>query len=84
MKNGDGKELHCDEVRITDAELMQKVAKRIKLFRESKNISQAVFYYETKMHIGRIETGSQNLTLSTINSICNCLGVKVSDLFAGL
>lgn len=61
--------------------LLSEVAQRIKQLREEKGISQEVFYIDTDIHIGRIESGKSNITISTLAAICNYLDITLSDFF---
>lgn len=61
--------------------LLSEVAQRIKQLREEKGISQEVFYIDTDIHIGRIESGKSNITISTLAAICNYLNITLSDFF---
>jgi transcriptional regulator with XRE-family HTH domain len=62
-----------------DEILLKKVALRIKELRESKDITQEVFYNDTDIHIGRIELGNQNISISTLSQICKYLDVTLED-----
>jgi len=62
-------------------ELLLKIAKRIKQLREEKDISQDMFYIETDIHIARIETGKLNITVSTLQDICNYFEISLSEFF---
>jgi len=62
-------------------ELLFKIAQRIKQLREEKDISQDMFYIETDIHIARIETGKLNITVSTLQDICDYFGISLSDFF---
>ena len=62
-------------------ELLLKIAKKIKQLRENKGISQEMFYIDTDIHIARIETGKLNITISTLQAICDYFGVSLSDFF---
>ncbi len=65
-------------------ELINKVAKRIKQLREEKGISQDTFYIDTDIHIGRIEAGNSNITISTLNDICQYFDISLSKFFDGI
>jgi transcriptional regulator with XRE-family HTH domain len=65
-------------------DLLLKIAKRIKQLRDEKNISQEVFYIDTDIHIARIETAKNNLTISTLNDICNYFDISLVDFFSGI
>jgi Predicted transcriptional regulator with C-terminal CBS domains len=62
-------------------ELLLKIVQRIKQLREEKNISQDMFYIETDIHIARIETGKLNITVSTLQDICEYFGISLRDFF---
>jgi len=59
--------------------LLSKIAKKIKQLREEKNVSQEMFYIDTDIHIARIETGKQNVTISTLQAICEYFEISLSD-----
>jgi len=62
-------------------ELLDKIAKRIKQLREEKGISQDTFYIDTDIHIARIELGKVNITISTLQDICDYFEISISDFF---
>jgi len=62
-------------------ELLDKIAKRIKQLREEKGISQDTFYIDTDIHIARIEVGKVNITVSTLQDICDYFEIGLSDFF---
>ena len=61
--------------------LVSKIASRIKQLREEKGISQDSFFIDTEIHIARIESGSSNITVSTLSAICDYFGISLSDFF---
>ena len=61
--------------------LVSKIANRIKQLREEKGISQDSFFIDTDIHIARIESGSSNVTVSTLSAICDYFGITLSDFF---
>jgi transcriptional regulator with XRE-family HTH domain len=61
--------------------LLLKIAQRIKQLREEKSISQEVFYIDTDIHIARIETGKLNITVSTLQAICDYFEISLLDFF---
>jgi DNA-binding Xre family transcriptional regulator len=65
-------------------DLLFGIAQRIKQLREEKNISQEVFYIDTDIHIARIETGKLNITVSTLQAICEYFEISLSDFFKGM
>jgi transcriptional regulator with XRE-family HTH domain len=62
-------------------ELLNKIAKRIKQLREEKCVSQDTFYIDTDIHIARIELGKINITVSTLQDICNYFEISLSEFF---
>ncbi len=61
--------------------LLEQIAKRVRELREEKKITQEVFYFDTNIHIGRIETAKVNITISTLDSICSYLQTDLSSFF---
>jgi transcriptional regulator with XRE-family HTH domain len=66
---------------LNDNQLINKVAKKIKTVREERKISQQAFYDETNIHIGRIESGKINISISTLGAICNHFGLSLKEFF---
>jgi hypothetical protein len=67
-----------------NTELLPKIAQRIKHLREERNISQEVFYIDTYIHIARIETAKINITISTLNDICDYFSISLAYFFSGI
>jgi len=65
-------------------ELITKIVKRIKQLREEKGVSQETFYIDTDIHIARVETGKINITVSTLQDICDYFGISLVDFFDGI
>ena len=60
------------------------MSRKLKAIREGKRISQDVVYHDTGIHIGRIESGSANITLSTLDSLCTYLDTDLAIFFSEL
>ena len=69
-------------VQKKDDILLAKIAKRIKFLREERKITQEIFYNDTNIHIGRIEGGKINLSISTLSLICNYLEITLQEFFS--
>ncbi len=61
--------------------LLHKIVVCIKQIRKSKNITLEVFYFDTGIHLARIEQGEQNITVSTLASICDYFSISLSEFF---
>jgi transcriptional regulator with XRE-family HTH domain len=66
---------------IRNQVLLDKVAKKVKAIRESHGITQEDFYNDTNIHIGRVETGRANISLSTLEAICKHFKISLADFF---
>jgi transcriptional regulator with XRE-family HTH domain len=64
--------------------LLKKIASRIKLLREKTGITQEQFYTDTGIHLGRIETGNMNVSISTLDLIAKYFGVTLEEFFKGI
>jgi len=63
------------------------VAKRIKAIRKEKGISQdrlAEMAGLTRVHLYRLESGKQSMTLRTLKIIADTLDVRVKDLIGDM
>jgi len=69
---------------IRNNELIKKIALKIKALREEKGISQEDMYNDTDIHIGRIESARVNITVSTLDRICQYFGVSLGEFFKKL
>jgi transcriptional regulator with XRE-family HTH domain len=67
-----------------NTELLLKIAQRIKQLRDERSISQDMFYVDTDIHIARIETAKINITVSTLQDICNYFNISLLDFFLGM
>jgi len=61
--------------------LLRKMAMEIKRLRSGKQMTQDAFYYDTNVHIARIETGKVNPSISTIKVICDYFGISMVEFF---
>lgn len=61
--------------------LLQTIGNTFKRIREEKGLTQEQVYNDTGVHIGRIETATNNLSISTVYQICQYYEVTLADLF---
>lgn len=62
--------------------LLIKAAKRIKNLREAHGVTQEEFYNDTGINIGRIERGVNDLTICTLERICEYFKITFIDFFS--
>ena len=64
--------------------LMNEVAKKLKALRNEKKLKQAEVYRQTKIHIGRIESGNSNITMSSLSELYKFYQISFEDFFKGI
>ena len=69
---------------IRNQALLNKIAKRVKTLRESAEITQEQFFFDTGIHLGRIENATTNLTVSTLEAVCKYFGLTLQEFFKGM
>ena len=65
-----------------DQELLDKIAARLKSLREEKGLSQENVYNELDVHIGRIEVGKVNVSVSTLSKLCQYFDITLTEFFS--
>jgi len=63
-------------------ELLRNVSRRIKNLRKIKGISQEIFWADTGINIGRIESCKSNFSVTTLENICNYFEISLADFFS--
>jgi transcriptional regulator with XRE-family HTH domain len=66
---------------LQNTELSQRIVSCIKEIRRTKNITLEVFYFDTGIHLARIEQGKQNITVATLSKICDYFEISLSAFF---
>jgi transcriptional regulator with XRE-family HTH domain len=66
---------------IKNKKLLKKTALRIKELRETKGVTQEVFYNDTGINIGRIERAVSDISLSTLEKVCTYFDITIKDFF---
>ncbi len=66
---------------LQNTELSQRMVFCIKQIRKTKNITLEAFYFDTGIHLARIEQGKQNITIATLSRICDYFEMSLSDFF---
>jgi predicted transcriptional regulator len=67
---------------IRDDKLLLKMALVLKDLRHDMGVSQEEVYNDTNIHIGRIEAGALNPTVSTLSALLRYFNIKMSDFFS--
>lgn len=61
--------------------LLVKIAIVLKELRNEAGLTQLEVYYDTSIHIGRIETFKLNLSITTLETLCIYYGISLPDFF---
>lgn len=69
---------------LRNDKLIQKISTQLKLLRERKGLSQEDVYNDTGIHISRIETSKINITVSTLDALCEYFEISLSCFFEDL
>lgn len=64
--------------------LLNAIILTIKEVRKSRGISLETFYFDTGIHLARIEQGKTNITVSTLSKICAYFEMSLIDFFCNL
>lgn len=64
---------------LKDTELLKVIAKKLKVIRYEKGLTQEDVYNDTGVHISRIETARVNITVSTLNALCKYYDISLVD-----
>lgn len=64
--------------------LISAVGQRLKELRNEKDLSQETVYFHTNIHIGRVERGKYNISISTLSKLCQYYGISIIDFFKGI
>lgn len=69
---------------IKNSILLDGTAILLKQLRAAKKLSQQEVSTDTGIHIGRLETGEHNFSLSTLYALCEYYGISLSEFFQRL
>lgn len=67
---------------IKNPNLLKSIGTRLKAIRKEKKLTQEEVYNDTDIHIARIETGTQNITVSTLSALCGYYSVTLGEFFS--
>ena len=60
------------------------MAARLRELRKERKLSQIDVYIDTDIHIGRIEQGKTNISVSTLLNLCTYYGISLENFFHNL
>jgi transcriptional regulator with XRE-family HTH domain len=78
------KQMYMKQQKRYNEDLLLVITQRIKQLRTENNVTQETFYLDTGIHIARIETGRLNVTISTLQAICEYFDVNLPTFFKGI
>ena len=64
-----------------DAALLNAMILTLKELRKSRGITLETFYFDTGIHLARIEQSKMNISVSTLSKICNYFEISLVDFF---
>jgi transcriptional regulator with XRE-family HTH domain len=67
---------------LRDDKLLVSIALVLKELREDRGVTQHDVYFETGVHIGRIENGKSNPSVSTLSVLLKYFRIKLSEFYA--
>jgi len=67
-----------------DKILIRKIVQKVKKLRREIKVSQRVMYYDTEINMGRLETGTHNINITTIKRMCDYFNVSLEEFFRGI
>jgi len=63
---------------------LSKLATRVKELRVKAGLTQEEVYNDTGVHVGRLETGRRDFSVSTLEKICDYFQISLVDFFKGI
>ncbi len=66
---------------VRNDKILQRIALVLKDLRDEYGLSQEAVYNDTNIHIGRIEAGQSNPSISTISELASYFNLKMSEFF---
>ncbi|SOS75785.1 conserved hypothetical protein [Tenacibaculum piscium] len=61
--------------------ILKKMVLCLKILRDKNGISSNDFYIDTGIHLARIEQGRTNITILTLEKICDYFNITMLDFF---
>lgn len=67
---------------LNDEKLLKEVVCQLVKIREERGLTQRQVYYDTGIHIGRIEMNKTSIALMTLNTLCNYYEISIGEIFS--
>lgn len=64
-----------------DTDLLTDIILGIKALRKKNNVTLETFFFDTGIHLARIEQGNTNITVSTLSQICRYFNLSLKEFF---
>ncbi len=64
--------------------LLQAIAAKLRELRKEHGLSQVAAYIDTDIHIGRVERGRTNISVTTLSDLCDYYDITLKDFFDDL
>lgn len=61
--------------------LLQSIAAKLRELRKAQGLSQVDAYIDTDIHIGHVESGKTNISISTLSDLCDYYEISLRDFF---
>jgi transcriptional regulator with XRE-family HTH domain len=68
----------------TKEQFLKKVAQRVREIRLKAGYSQEDVYFESGIHVGRIELGNRDISITTLHKLCLFFDVSPGEFFKGI
>lgn len=65
----------------TEKEVMNAIATGLKTLREEKGLAQREVFYDTGIHIGRIEIRERTISVHTLKRLCYYYNITMKEFF---
>lgn len=72
---------YTDMLNSEEKILIKRIAQRIKQLRNAKGMSQRLMYYDTEINVGRLETGKEDIKITTIDKLCKYFDLTFEEFF---
>ena len=61
--------------------LIKAVGSQLRQLREERVLTQEKVFFQTDIHLSRIENGHKNITFGTLAQLCFTYGISLRDFF---